>query len=132
MNHRLATTAGAIVAALTLSASVANAAGPTGSVSRVTGALATNHALGDCSDVYGRWWADAALAAQTAPALAVRAAQETEPEEESPEGDRPQNHGWFVSQAAHDKSSTGAAHGKAVSEMARGNSGKPESAEHQP
>jgi len=126
MTHRLGITAGAIVAALTLSASVANATTPNGSLSRVTGAIAPNHAAGDCSDVYGRWWADAALAAQTAPA--AQPALQTETEEESPNGERPQNHGWFVSQAAHDKSTSGADHGRAVSAVARGNSGKPDSA----
>jgi hypothetical protein len=130
MTHRLATTAGAIAAALTLSASVANAAAPTGSTSRLVGALAGNHGTGDCSDVYGRWWADAALAAHTAPSAQAAEADETETEDESPSGERPQNHGWFVSQAAHDKTSTGADHGKAVSEVARGNAGKPSAAEH--
>jgi hypothetical protein len=40
-------------------------------------------------------------------------------------GDRPQNHGWFVSQAAHDESFAGRDHGKHVSEVARSDAGKP-------
>ena len=55
-----------------------------------------------------------------------------EPEEAPADHERKQNHGWFVSQGAHDQSTTGREHGAAVSEVARGNSGKPESAEHQP
>jgi hypothetical protein len=44
------------------------------------------------------------------------------PEVECPEGAA--NHGAAVSQVAKDRSTTGAAHGKAVSEMARSNCGK--------
>jgi hypothetical protein len=40
-------------------------------------------------------------------------------------GERPQNHGWFVSQAAKDHSTAGRAHGEAVSTVARGDAGKP-------
>ena len=43
-------------------------------------------------------------------------------------GERPHNHGWFVSQVAHDHSVTGRAHGEAVAEVARGDAGKPDSA----
>jgi hypothetical protein len=52
---------------------------------------------------------------------------EEQPQEE-PDGQngRPQNHGWFVSQVAKDHSLTGREHGKAVSEVARSNQGKPE------
>ena len=63
MTHRLPAGLVAIIAALTLSASVANAAAPTGSNSRLSDALAKSHGIGACSDVYGRWWAEAALAA---------------------------------------------------------------------
>ncbi len=45
-------------------------------------------------------------------------------------GDRPQNHGWFVSQVATDHSTTGKAHGKAVSEVAKSDQGKPAAANH--
>jgi hypothetical protein len=38
---------------------------------------------------------------------------------------RPQNHGWFVSQVAKDHSVTGKAHGVAVSAVAKGDQGKP-------
>lgn len=44
--------------------------------------------------------------------------------------DRPHNHGWFVSQAAKDHSTTGEAHGAAISKIARGNQGKPAAASH--
>ena len=43
-------------------------------------------------------------------------------------GERPHNHGWFVSQIARDHSTTGRAHGEAVSEAARGDEGKPAAA----
>jgi len=43
-------------------------------------------------------------------------------------GDRPHNHGWFVSQVAKDHSTTGRAHGEAVSKVARGDDGKPDAA----
>jgi len=63
MTHRLPAALVAIIAALTLSASVANAAAPTRTVGRLSDAIAKSHGIGVCSDVYGRWWAEAALAA---------------------------------------------------------------------
>lgn len=42
--------------------------------------------------------------------------------------ERPHNHGWFVSQVAKDHSTTGRAHGEAVSKVARGDDGKPNAA----
>ena len=131
MTHRLATTVGAIAAALTLSGSVALAAAPAGQPARFLAAGTSTHA-GNCSDVYGRAWADAALAAMTSQAVASQA-DEQEPDEtddESGDHERPQNHGWFVSQAAHDTSTTGRDHGNAGSEVARGDDGNPESAKH--
>ena len=47
-------------------------------------------------------------------------------------GERPENHGFFVSQAARDHSTTGKAHGEAVSAVARGDDGKPDSAQGKP
>jgi hypothetical protein len=45
------------------------------------------------------------------------------------EGERPQNHGWFVSQAATGATPESAdSHGAYVSEIARGDDGKPEAA----
>jgi hypothetical protein len=45
------------------------------------------------------------------------------------EGERPQNHGWFVSQAAQGATPESAEnHGQHVSEIARGDDGKPEAA----
>jgi hypothetical protein len=45
------------------------------------------------------------------------------------EGERPQNHGWFVSQAATGATPESAEnHGAYVSEIARGDDGKPEAA----
>ena len=45
------------------------------------------------------------------------------------EGERPQNHGWFVSQAAKGATPASAdSHGAYVSEIARGDDGKPEAA----
>ena len=53
-----------------------------------------------------------------------------DPDDESANHERPHNHGWYVSQAAHDKSTTGSDHGKAVSAIARGDDGKSESSDH--
>jgi hypothetical protein len=39
-------------------------------------------------------------------------------------GDRPHNHGWFVSQVAKSSDTTGAAHGEAVSTVAQSDAGK--------
>jgi hypothetical protein len=39
-------------------------------------------------------------------------------------GDRPHNHGWFVSQVAKSDATTGAAHGEAVSTEAQSDDGK--------
>jgi hypothetical protein len=38
---------------------------------------------------------------------------------------RPQNHGWFVSQCAHDTTFVGKAHGQHMKECAHGQNGKP-------
>jgi hypothetical protein len=134
MTHRLATTVGAVVAALTITGSVASAAVGTGSNARAVASLSTAHADGKCSDVYGRWWADAARAATTSPTAASQADESddetADPEDESGNHERPQNHGWYVSQAAHDKSTTGSDHGKAVSAVARGDDGKINSSDH--
>ena len=43
---------------------------------------------------------------------------------------RAHNHGWFVSQAAKNHSTTGKAHGAAVSKIAQGAQGKPVAANH--
>ena len=43
-------------------------------------------------------------------------------------GERPHNHGWYVSQVARDHSTTGRAHGEAVSTAARDSAGKPDAA----
>ena len=43
---------------------------------------------------------------------------------------RAHNHGWFVSQAAKNHSTTGKAHGAAVSTIAQGAQGKPVAANH--
>ena len=40
-------------------------------------------------------------------------------------GTRPQNHGWFVSQCAHDKTYVGREHGKHVKDCAHSQDGKP-------
>ena len=51
---------------------------------------------------------------------------ENDEDENTPEtaGDRPHNHGWYVSQVAKDKSTTGRAHGQAVSAVAQSDQGK--------
>jgi len=41
------------------------------------------------------------------------------------QANRPHNHGWYVSQVARDHSTTGRAHGEAVSAAAHGSQGKP-------
>jgi hypothetical protein len=54
---------------------------------------------------------------------------EAEDAELAATGERPQNHGWFVSQAAQGATPESAAnHGQYVSEIARGDDGKPEAA----
>jgi hypothetical protein len=45
--------------------------------------------------------------------------------EEPVAAERPQNHGYFVSQAAHDRSGEGRNHGASVSAVARSDAGKP-------
>jgi hypothetical protein len=40
------------------------------------------------------------------------------------DGNRPHNHGWYVSQAAHADYDSGAEHGEAVSEVAQSDIGK--------
>jgi hypothetical protein len=45
--------------------------------------------------------------------------------EEPVADERPQNHGYFVSQAAHDRSGEGGNHGASVSAVARSDAGKP-------
>ena len=47
------------------------------------------------------------------------------PDDEEGSEERPQNHGFFVSSAAHDHSGDGN-HGASVSEVARSDAGKPE------
>lgn len=46
------------------------------------------------------------------------------------QANRPHNHGWFVSQAAKDHSTTGKAHGAAVSKIAKGSEGAPAASTH--
>ncbi len=56
-------------------------------------------------------------------------ADEADDAESEAAGERPQNHGWFVSQAAKGATPASATnHGQHVSEIARGDAGKPESA----
>jgi hypothetical protein len=43
-------------------------------------------------------------------------------------GDRPPNHGWFVSEAAKAETAEGQARGQAISEIARSDAGKPDTA----
>src|SRR6188474_3012944 len=132
MRHRLPTTAAAIFAALTLSGSVVTASAPAQAAVRA----ATAHSAASCGhdeDVA----TEAAMPAKAnkgksgeAQGKAHAHEQGDDTEEQAAEHERKQNHGWFVSQAAHDQSLTGSEHGKAVSEVARGNSGKPEAADH--
>jgi hypothetical protein len=59
----------------------------------------------------------------------VPEADEEEGAAEDAAGERPQNHGWFVSEAAKAETPDGFDnHGAAVSEVARGDEGKPEAA----
>jgi hypothetical protein len=53
-------------------------------------------------------------------------AKETETgEAPTSDADRPQNHGWFVSQAAQAETPAGTTHGAAVSAVAKSTAGKP-------
>ena len=54
---------------------------------------------------------------------------QSDSEEVGEGGERPQNHGWFVSQVAKDKSLSGRDHGKAVSDVAHSDQGKPAKSE---
>jgi hypothetical protein len=64
------------------------------------------------------------------PAAATEDVQEAAPAASGAPAARPHNHGWFVSQAAKDRSSKGRAHGAAVSKIARGEQGKASTAGH--
>jgi hypothetical protein len=68
--------------------------------------------------------------AQGGPTAATARVQEAAPAASGAPAARPHNHGWFVSQAAKDRSSKGRAHGAAVSTIARGDQGKPSKAGH--
>ena len=60
---------------------------------------------------------------------ALPAADEDEDADAVGAGERPQNHGWFVSQAAKDATPASAAnHGESVSAVARSDAGKPAAA----
>ena len=55
----------------------------------------------------------------------VDVAESVDAVEEPVADERPQNHGYFVSQAAHDRSGEGGNHGASVSAVARSDAGKP-------
>jgi hypothetical protein len=129
--HRRIASFVAIVAALTLSGSVVTASTP----AQPAVPAATAHSAASC----GRDEDVATEAAMPAKANKGKSGeahgkahaheQGDDTEEQTAAHERKQNHGWFVSQAAHDQSLTGSEHGKAVSEVARGNAGKPEAAD---
>jgi hypothetical protein len=110
VKHRLITTVLAIVASLTLAGSVVTARAP---------AAAERHT--ETPNVVAHGNPHASDQGENA---------DDQAENEPPDQNRPHNHGWYVSQAAHDKSTTGAAHGKAVSAVARGHDGKTDTTDH--
>lgn len=60
---------------------------------------------------------------------APEADEDADEDSADPAGERPQNHGWFVSQAAKGATPESPTnHGQSVSEIARGDAGKPEAA----
>jgi len=109
VKHHLVTTVLAIFASMTLAGSVATPRAP---------AAADRH-----SDTH-------VVAPHGNPHASEQSDADDQGENEPPDQNRPHNHGWYVSQAAHDKSTTGAAHGKAVSAVARGDDGKTDTADH--
>lgn len=135
MKHRLLVTVPALISAMVLSASAALAA----PVAKVDRAITT---VGGCSQAatteeqalkpepkahqdHGKH-----LGQNKDGQKPVETDNDSDESEDQGEGDRPQNHGWFVSQAAHDDSFVGREHGKHVSEVARGDEGKPDQADH--
>jgi hypothetical protein len=128
--------------ATALSASVAFAGGPTGTNGGL--AVAAGHAQGKAPTSAGCNHASGGevSAARGKPADTGKPAGVGKPTEVDPADDeggseevdtdheRPQNHGWFVSQVAKDHSVTGRAHGEAVSAVAQSDQGKPEQASH--
>ena len=64
------------------------------------------------------------------PTAATEGVHEAAPAAAGAPAARPHNHGWFVSQAAKDRSSKGRAHGAAVSKIARRDQGKAAKAGH--
>ena len=124
VKRRLFVTIAALFSALVLSSSAALAA------PRVTSAASTGartsgaHACGH-SEGATRGGTIAATPA-TNPATDRHADKgDSDPETGRGGADRPHNHGWYVSQAAHDKAFSGRDHGKHVSEVARSDAGKP-------
>jgi hypothetical protein len=121
----------AIVAALTLSGSVVTASTP----AQPAEFAATAHAAARCGSDQDTA-TEAAMPPKPSKGKADQVhgkpdAQEQGDQDETESGDheRKQNHGWYVSQAAHDQSVTGRDHGQAVADVARGNAGKPETAD---
>jgi hypothetical protein len=132
MTHRTVMTLAAFLVAMALSASAVVAAPSTKS------SAAATHS-GSC----GAQASERILAAKPAkdhPDKGKHVGQTknkptTEPDESNENdetdetgGDRPHNHGWFVSQVAKDNSVSGGAHGEAVSAVAQSDQGKPEAA----
>jgi hypothetical protein len=136
MKHRLPTTAAAIVAALTLSGSVVTASTP----AQPADHSAADHAAARCGANESST-TEAAMPAKPNKGKADQShgksdqshgnahTQQQGDAEEQTDHERPQNHGWYVSQAAHDQSATGRDHGQAVADVARGDAGKPEAAD---
>ena len=120
----------AIVAALTLSGSVVTASTPARQ-----SALSSTTATGGCGHHQAAAVTEAAMPPKPSKGKAQQPhgnphAQQPsdEPDEVPADHERKQNHGWFVSQAAQDRSTTGRDHGAAVSDVARSTAGKPDSA----
>ena len=127
VKHQLLGTVLALVSTIALSASVALAAGPTkvNAVASVTGGHGSG---GGCSDAQVKATDTGASKPKKADSKDHGKPTKVHPVGEGNAGDRPENHGWFVSQAAKEHSLTDRAHGDAVSKVARGGEGKPQSA----
>jgi uncharacterized protein YcnI len=110
MKDRLIKLGIAALVALAIPASMALAHGPDDAQKGL--AMAASHAVGSVPSTVGAGKPDAV-------------------DKPADVGSQPQdNHGWFVSQAAKDHSTTGRARGAAVSAIARGDQGKPAAASH--
>ena len=132
MTRRLLMTLIALVSVMALSASVAVAAAPAKTSGRLPSAAASGSGHG-CSQSSATVITSANAVKPTSAGHGkpeVKPADNEDSDADENVHERPQNHGWFVSQVAKDHSLTGRAHGEAVSAVAKSDQGKPAAAAH--